>query len=879
MNTRCFTIQQCFAIRQRLIDENLSDLINDATVVEHLTTCDECLSFAESLNEVNALLESLPNPAISSHLVTKVLERIKQVPFEELKEVATEGFILAKFNSLKLEYVAFAKLVSKIKRRFFNSIFVTGSIGLAVFLCMLISISNISMFFGEAKSLRLSGVGMDADFSSKFSETETRSKRKLSQKDLGDASYNMDSGVIAGEKSVGGMSSPVKKKRLTSDKDNLSGVVGQIINEEEMHERKKLEIVQSPPRPSESLADARKSSSQTTDAKLGAFGTLEDGKKVVAEQIDSELKENLDKGIEANLSKGVGLISSVTQEVTSIVARDRLPSLAGFETTDVAPKPNTPAYREESGISAAVDFIAKLNSLDNLKFKEAAGYWKNTYVPGDPYYRTLYHNLSAFDKQVFKSGGHNLLALDDAAHPPKRPFDLPQNAALAVYLQANRTNITERSRMLLQVGLQATQRHSGSRPAMNVGLVLNLHDNMTVEDKRIFRSIVTAFEKAKDLGDRFSLTVAGVAGGNIISPADFRHGPVSMALQKLLGDGTTSGETLSLLNAIRNATEIVKKSDDPTAPLGSSVVILVTSSNIGREVDRITQIAQQNAINGIPFSAIGVGSNFDSSELDSIVLAGQGNRRVILNPNESESLVQRELTATSKVVARAVRLNIVLASGVKLINVLGSSRLDEQSALYVKEAEKSIDARISKNLGIEADRGADDSGIQIIIPTFYSGDSHVVLLDVVADGAGAIATVTAKFKDLAFLRNGVSKASLDLGSFPTQETPLSRNVLKNRLVVELVDVLNKASKKARQNDYAQALELLNNHYLLLKNMQTYEPEFARDIDILNDIAMISEYTMVLKGNQSILASNSHHFADSLEYAALRKCLPAPETPE
>ena len=47
--------------------------------------------------------------------------------------------------------------------------------------------------------------------------------------------------------------------------------------------------------------------------------------------------------------------------------------------------------------------------------------------------------------------------------------DLTDDAALAVYLHSDHRGIQKQSRMLVQVGIQATLRQSGRRPAMNVG--------------------------------------------------------------------------------------------------------------------------------------------------------------------------------------------------------------------------------------------------------------------------------------------------------------------------------------------------------------------------------------------------------------------------
>src|SRR6185369_2748520 len=113
-----------------------------------------------------------------------------------------------------------------------------------------------------------------------------------------------------------------------------------------------------------------------------------------------------------------------------------------------------------------------------------------------------------------------------------------------------------------------------------------------------------------------------------------------------------------------------------------------------------------------------------------------------------------------------------LAAGVRLVGIVGSRRLDEAQAQRVREAERSVDLRLSRNLGIESDRGEDEDGIQVVVPVFRAGDAHVILLDVVAPGPGAVADVSVRYKDLVFLRNGVARASLTLPAGAPAAGPL-----------------------------------------------------------------------------------------------------------
>ena len=75
--------------------------------------------------------------------------------------------------------------------------------------------------------------------------------------------------------------------------------------------------------------------------------------------------------------------------------------------------------------------------------------------------------------------------------------------------------------MILQVGLQATPRFSGRRPAMNVGVVLDLRHGFAPEVEAQARALLVALLHARDLGDRFSLIIAGEPGGLLLGRMSF----------------------------------------------------------------------------------------------------------------------------------------------------------------------------------------------------------------------------------------------------------------------------------------------------------------------------------------------------------------------
>ena len=277
---------------------------------------------------------------------------------------------------------------------------------------------------------------------------------------------------------------------------------------------------------------------------------------------------------------------------------------------------------------AARAFLAERASLDGLTFKEAKGYWANTYLPGDPAMRFLEARLRQYDPSALAAYTTTRLRLHDAARPTPQPFDSPGNAAIAVYLHADRQGLPEEGCFLVQVGLKAIERQAGRRPAMNVGVVLDLRGEIPVDIAASMRALLLALNEAKELGDRFHLVIAGRPGGLVLEPDDFRHGTLAVTWNRFFGPAESvapfDDATLSLVGAAAKAIKSVNQDDDPIAVLGSSLVLLVTSQPLGDPTGTLSDLAHQSAVAGIPLSVVGVGGNVVPKELERITLAGQG---------------------------------------------------------------------------------------------------------------------------------------------------------------------------------------------------------------------------------------------------------------
>ena len=515
-------------------------------------------------------------------------------------------------------------------------------------------------------------------------------------------------------------------------------------------------------------------------------------------------------------------------------------------------------------------FLAERERTSNLGFQAARGYWANTYIPGDPVLRELQRRLEYTEGQDPRSSSG--LALARSVDTYSQPFDRPQHSALAVYLQADNRGVRDESRVLLQVGLQGTSRQSGRRPAMNIGVVLDLRDTLNPEVAESVHALLQELSEARDVGDHFSLTVAGAPGGTVIPPGTFGYGPVTVVASELLEGPQDHSTGLTVEQAMETAVRLVRENDDPAAALGSSLVLLITPGSFGAETMHLEALAHEAAVDGIPTSVVGIGGSIDLAELDSVALAGQGNRRLLANTSEAEAVVARELSAASRVVARAVRLRVRLAPGVRLVDVLGSYRLDEETAERVREAEQSIDRRVARSLGISADRGEDEDGIQIVIPAFYANDRHVILLDVVVPGPGPVADVTLRYKDLVFLRNGVAMDTLRLQRDDGETGPLEINVLKNLVAFELSETLKRAGELVRAGHVEAAVGEVSDFSGLLRGLQAELPQFTADPEIFADLEMIRTYVQVLNGASGGYATAPTDLADSLLYAGYRKLL-------
>ncbi len=538
--------------------------------------------------------------------------------------------------------------------------------------------------------------------------------------------------------------------------------------------------------------------------------------------------------------------------------------------------------------AAAGAFLAERERVDRLRFRPATGYWANTYLPGDPARRMLEASLAQRGLDELGAYAEQSLTLHEASRQPARPFDPPRSAALALYADLDRHGTAGPARTLVQVALRATDRHSGHRTPLALAIVLDLTADLSKADVDRMRTLLEAMLVTVERGDRVHVLFAG-RDVPMLSPGSFRHGAVMVAFEEALAAPrvSTGHDLPSRVNAAQmllaeaaapeGRSEGKARSGDAatgdSAALGAAGVVIVSASaSLPR---RLEEANHQSAMVGVPVSVVALGTEIDRERYAQMALAGQGSLRHLIAPADARELVDRELTSIGRVVARALRLNIRLAPGVQLVDVVGSSRLGRAATARARAAEQQIDQMAQRDLGIRADRGEDDDGIQILIPSFLAGDTHIVLLDVVASGPGKVADVSVRYKDLVRSKNGSAQARVKLSRdsrTPAQAEQRIRSVRKSLLAENLHTMLAQAADALAAGRVDEARQRLFGLQSLLAGLAEVDPGWASDRDLANDRNVIGQYVAVLEAGAAADAPARLLIADSLRVAADRKML-------
>lgn len=441
-------------------------------------------------------------------------------------------------------------------------------------------------------------------------------------------------------------------------------------------------------------------------------------------------------------------------------------------------------------------------------FIEARGYFANTYLPGGAELSWL--RAQARGVLGSDSDGRRL-EVEDLIEPVAQPFDAPRSGALGLSLASDVAALSGSDgprRMTLQLGLKGARQAPTRRSALNLALVVDVAGISDDAERRALWALAEALARQALPEDRLSLVLhtGGAPTTMTVAP-----GEVTRVLAEAYA---ARGGDRPLADAMSAAYAAVRRGVREDAAMGSELVVLATSGLATGADAGLSERAHGEALRGVHLSTIGVGSRVDLGALRALALAGQGRASHVAGSAEASTAVGAELGAAGRAVARAVRLRVRLGDGVQLVSVLGSRRLDEVDADKVRAVERRIDQEVARHTGISADRGADEDGIQIVIPAFLAGDDHVILFDVVVNKPGLVMDVRARFKDLVTLGNGEVSASLTIPSGPSgssgRHAPRAeqRNVTRNLAARRTSDALGHAARLLAAGDVSGARRAL-----------------------------------------------------------------------
>ena len=494
-----------------------------------------------------------------------------------------------------------------------------------------------------------------------------------------------------------------------------------------------------------------------------------------------------------------------------------------------------------------------------LHFASSESWWANTYVPGDAHLRVLHTRLAA-SPALLAGSTRSALALAELATPTTPAVAAPTDRALSIGVHADTTAIEGPTRVRVEIALRAIDQAAGRRGALRVALVVDARNGLGADETAHLRALLGALSHSLTPRDRVILTAAGPAGGTLVPLGVLRHGQVEVALRHLADATSITGEAIptSLEEALAAGLEAVAVDDD-----GAGLTLLVTPN--GAHDAAVDQALHLGAVAGVPTTAVGIASAATTSSLDAIALAGEGRRRLVLSDDDATRAVREELTAASRLVARALRVRIRLAEGVQLVDVVGSRSLDADETRRTRESERAIDQSLARRLGIGQDRDDDDSGVRILVPSFYAGDSHTIVLDVLVTRPGPVADVDVRFKDLVRLGNGTASSALALEAGTEPRGPRELRVVASYVGHEVAGALDEAASAMDRGDVAVARSRLMQTRTLIDQARAAVDGLASVPSIAADARLLDAFLAATAS-----ATDPSLVASSLHYAAARR---------
>ena len=462
------------------------------------------------------------------------------------------------------------------------------------------------------------------------------------------------------------------------------------------------------------------------------------------------------------------------------------PDQDGDAVADERPPVGTPVTEEEEQTARR-----KHDPEKPAAFLPHTCYFENTYLGGNAAYLERLRRLD----EALSGGPHR------QAHADPQAFDPPERNGMALTASIDTRWLDKPGRVFLQVGLRGSDRFGWRRPPLELVLVVD----SPALDSGLGPLVEVLSALLHGLGpqDRLALHVAGT--GEVVPLSRIRSLQTSLPAHLLALRAEPTGPD-ALAEALALAGRTLREASEHRTTLpGTQTVLVLTSGDEAARVNAATVRAHALTVQGVVTSVIEVGTQ--SGAWWSVANAGYGSYHRV-QPGQAGAAIDAELESLSRVVARLLRVNIRLAPGVEAVRVLGSRVLDAAAVRQVKAREVAADKNLSLTIGIAADRGDDDDGIQTVIPYFLGGESHVILVELWVEKPGKVADVTLRYKDMVTLGNATASASAELRNVPRPATGEQAALWSTLRGFRVAEALAEAAGQLASGDSGSALARL-----------------------------------------------------------------------
>ncbi|PKN54142.1 MAG: hypothetical protein CVU56_28065, partial [Deltaproteobacteria bacterium HGW-Deltaproteobacteria-14] len=188
-----------------------------------------------------------------------------------------------------------------------------------------------------------------------------------------------------------------------------------------------------------------------------------------------------------------------------------------------------PEFARLAGKAALVPraLVPPAGAVEGLAELSPRGYFRNTYLPGDPESSWLRASLA---DRLTRDGAE--LPLERAARPPVQPFTASADRGLGVSVTADRAAVAGPTRMTVQIGLAGADRPATRRAPLNLALVLDVAAVSSEAERQALWSLADALAAGRQPGDRLAVLVTGAApqDAQVLSASELSGPEVRRAL-------------------------------------------------------------------------------------------------------------------------------------------------------------------------------------------------------------------------------------------------------------------------------------------------------------------------------------------------------------